>query len=179
MNVPNTLSIMRLLTIPVLIILIINSTAENYPYLIAVFVVSMLLDFFDGFFARLLNQETELGKILDPVADKLMIIGTVVALTISAGFPIWLAALILGRDLVILIASFFLFKDRHKVQPSVLIGKFAFSVMGLLIFIYIIDLAPAFDMEIVKRFLIVLNFSFIMWSFIEYYNVFKKVKHAK
>lgn len=177
LNVPNTLSFLRLLTIPFLIILILHAET-NYTCLLTVYLFSMFLDFFDGFFARLLHQETEFGKIIDPLADKLMVFATVVALAIKTDFPLWLAIFVIARDLAIILASIILFKGRKKVQPSILVGKIAFALMGLLIMTFIIDLHPILDLEIIKRFLIPLCFMFISWSCIEYYGVYKRLKNA-
>ncbi len=105
LNIPNTLSIIRLLLFPVIFLLITKSTASNYPYLIFVFFLAIALDFFDGYLARKLSQETELGKILDPVADKIMVFFIVLGLMIKSDFPIWLGVIIFLRDFFILAAA--------------------------------------------------------------------------
>lgn len=180
LNVPNALSGLRLLTAPVIFLLIIYSTPGNYPVLIAIFCFSMLLDLLDGYLARKLGQETELGKILDPVADKLMVVLIVLALMIKSNFPVWLGILILSRDVLILSASFILvkIKKRKKITPSILIGKVAFSVIGALILVFMLDLHHNLDLEILKRYFIVLSVGFLLWSVVEYYEVYKKEKNA-
>ena len=62
LNIPNILSGMRILTIPIIVLLIVHSTPYNYPVLILVFFFSIMLDFFDGYLARKLSQETKLGQ---------------------------------------------------------------------------------------------------------------------
>lgn len=178
LNIPNTLSGMRILTIPIIVLLILDSTTKNYPVLILVCIFSFFLDFLDGYLARKLSQETELGKILDPVADKLMVICVVSALVIKADFPIWLALIIITRDLLILVASTLIFRGKHKVVTSVLIGKIAFALLGILIMVYILDLSVYVNLEIWKRFFIVLSFSFLAWSWLEYYKIYKREKNA-
>ncbi len=113
-NIPNALSCMRILTIPVISLLILHSNARNYPILITVFFFSILLDFFDGFLARKLAQETELGKILDPIADKLMVLFIILALMIKSDFPLWLGIAIILRDFLILLASLIISKKIKK-----------------------------------------------------------------
>ena len=178
-NIPNTLSGMRILTIPAIVLLIVHSNARNYPILIAVYFFSILLDFFDGYLARKLSQETELGKILDPVADKLMVSSILIALVIKANFPLWLAVIIIGRDLLILTASAIMFRGKHTVIPSILVGKIAFALLGMLIMVYILDLTEYVDLEIFKRFFIVLSSSFLVWSWLEYYKIYKSEKNGQ
>lgn len=178
LNIPNILSGMRILTIPVIVLLIVHTTPYNYPLLILVFFFSILLDFFDGYLARKLSQETKLGQILDPVADKLMVSCIVVALIIKTDFPIWLGILIIGRDLLILAAGTVIFKGKQVIATSILIGKATFAMLGALIMIYILDLYPQINLQILKRFFIVLTVSFLAWSWVEYYQIYKREKNA-
>jgi cardiolipin synthase len=178
LSIPNILSGMRILTIPVIVLLIVHTTPSNYPVLILVFFFSILLDFFDGYLARKLSQETKLGQILDPVADKLMVFCIVVALIIKTDFPLWLGILIIGRDLLILAAAAVIFKGKHVITTSILIGKVTFALLGALIMIYILDLYQYINLQILKRFFIVLTVSFLAWSWIEYYQLYKRGKNA-
>lgn len=178
MNIPNMLSGMRILTIPVIVLLIVQSTSKNYPLLILIFFFSIILDFFDGYLARKLSQETELGQILDPLADKLMVSCIVVSLIIKTDFPLWLGIIIIGRDFFILAASAVIFRGKHVVTPSILIGKATFAVLGALIMVYILDLYEFIHLQILKRFFIVLTVSFLGWSWIEYYKIYKRDKNA-
>lgn len=178
LNIPNILSGMRILTIPIIVLLIVHTTPYNYPVLILVFFFSILLDFFDGYLARKLSQETKLGQILDPLADKLMVSCIVVALIIKTDFPLWLGILIIGRDLLILAAGAVLFKGKHVITTSILIGKATFALLGALIMIYILDLHPYINLHILKRFFIVLAVSFLAWSCVEYYHIYKREKNA-
>ncbi len=178
LNIPNILSGIRILTIPAIILLIVHTTPGNYPVLILVFFFSILLDFFDGYLARKLSQETKLGQILDPLADKLMVSCIIVALMIKTDFPIWLGILIIGRDLLILAAAAVIFKGKHMIATSILIGKATFALLGALIMIYILDLYPYIDLQILKRFFIVLTVSFLAWSWVEYYQIYKREKNA-
>lgn len=178
LNIPNTLSMLRIASIPFIVYFIITSNKANYPILIALYAVGTWLDFFDGYLARKLNQETELGMILDPIADKLIIMGTVVALVIKSDFPILLAVVIVGRDLVILVASLIIMRGRHVVAPALLVGKATFALMGTMLMVYITDLHPSLDMFIVKRFFVASTFCFLAWSFLDYYRAYQREKNA-
>jgi CDP-diacylglycerol--glycerol-3-phosphate 3-phosphatidyltransferase len=179
LNIPNILSGMRILTIPIIVLLIVHTTPYNYPVLILVFFFSIMLDFFDGYLARKLSQETKLGQILDPLADKLMVSCIIVALIIKTDFPLWLGILIIGRDLLILAAGAVIFKGKHVIATSILVGKATFALLGALIMTYILDLHPYIDLQILKRFFIVLAVSFLAWSWVEYYQIYKREKNAQ
>ena len=178
LNIPNILSAIRILTIPVIVFLVIRSTPQNYPVLILVFFFSIILDFFDGYLARKLSQETELGEILDPLADKLMVCCIVVALVIKTDFPLWLGILIIGRDVLILTAGAIIITGKHVVKTSILIGKATFALLGVLIMVYIVDLSQYVDLQILKRFFIALTVSFLAWSWFEYYLIYKRERNA-
>jgi CDP-diacylglycerol--glycerol-3-phosphate 3-phosphatidyltransferase len=177
-NIPNILSAIRMLTIPVIVFLIIRSTPRNWPVLILIYFFSIILDFFDGYLARKLSQETKLGKILDPLADKLMVACIVIALVIKSDFPLWLGILIIGRDFLILAAGAIIITGRHVVTTSILIGKATFALLSVLIMVYIVDLYDYVDLRILKRFFITLAVSFLAWSCLEYYFIYKREKNA-
>lgn len=178
LNIPNSMSLLRIILIPVLFLLILNFSPKMYPVLIVVYFFTVLLDFLDGFIARRFHQETELGKILDPLADKLLIFFLVIAFMVSAHFPVWLAFFIFFRDFCILLGSIIVYKKSHSVKPSLIIGKVTFAGMSALILFYVIDLNPSLDLEILKRFATALVFSFLLWSFGEYYKIYKEMKNG-
>jgi CDP-diacylglycerol--glycerol-3-phosphate 3-phosphatidyltransferase len=179
LNIPNSMSLLRILMVPILFLLITNFSPKNYSILIIVYFFTVLLDFTDGFIARKFGQETELGKILDPLADKLLIVALVVAFIIKSHFPIWLAVSIFIRDLCILLGSIIVYKKSHSVKPSIIIGKVTFAGMSVLILFYVIDLNPSVDLEILKKYAIALVFSFLLWSFEEYYKIYKDIKNGR
>jgi cardiolipin synthase len=179
LNIPNSLSLLRILMIPVLLLMIINFTPKIYTLLIALYFFTILLDFLDGFIARAFSQETELGKILDPLADKALVLILVIALIVTSNFPLWLAIPIILRDSMILLASYLIYRRSHSVKSSIIIGKITFASLSVLIFIFVIDLNPMIDLEILKRFTASLTMSFLIWSFGEYFMVYKEIKNGR
>ncbi len=177
LNIPNTLSMLRIMTIPVIVQLIIHSNRKNFPILIIIYFGSIWLDFFDGYLARKLSQETELGKLLDPLADKLMVFSLVTALVIKTDFPLWLGIVIIARDIMIVAVSAVVYKGKHTIFSSILVGKAAFALLGFLMLVYIVDLSDSLDLFIMKRFLIPLNLSFMLWSFFEYSKIYIRKKN--
>jgi cardiolipin synthase (CMP-forming) len=128
LTLPNVLSGIRIALIPVFVLLIVHepTTAAG----IVLFGVVMATDWVDGFIARRTGQVSELGKILDPVADRLAILSGLVALVVRGAFPLWAALLVVARDVAVLIVGAALLAGRHiriDVRP---IGKAAtFSLM--------------------------------------------------
>lgn len=98
-TVPNLLSFVRLLGVPLLLWLIIVPEADGWAFV--VLALSAISDWADGKLARLLNQYSRLGAVLDPLADRLYILATLAAFVVRGFIPLWLALLIVGRDLVL------------------------------------------------------------------------------
>ena len=120
MTVPNLLSMLRLALVPVFLYLLLN---EEYLSAIVVLALSSLTDYLDGYFARRFNQVTRLGQLLDPAADRLYIFSTLVGLSITGIIPIWLALVIIGRDLVLAIAYPILATHGYGPLPVHYLGK--------------------------------------------------------
>ena len=134
-TVSNLLSLLRIfLAIPIFIF-ISNSETE---LLLIVLVLAIITDYLDGYFARKLNEITELGKILDPFADKVCTTTGFIALTIFQGFPLWITVVIILRDVFILLGSLFIFKKAKLITPSNLPGKFTVFFISLLALVHIL-----------------------------------------
>ncbi|AZI57627.1 CDP-alcohol phosphatidyltransferase family protein [Nakamurella antarctica] len=102
LTVPNALSFLRLLGVPLFLWLLLGPEKDGWAF--TVLALSAISDWADGKLARLLNQYSRLGAILDPAADRLYVIATLVAFVIRGFIPWWLAALIIGRDVILAIA---------------------------------------------------------------------------
>jgi cardiolipin synthase (CMP-forming) len=95
---PNLLCVLRMvLAVPLVWTLV----EGHFAWTLAIFLVAAATDGLDGFLAKRLNCETELGKLLDPIADKLLLVSAFVTLTVMGLVPLWLAATAVARDLVI------------------------------------------------------------------------------
>ncbi len=113
-TVPNALSVLRLLGVPLFLWLALGPEADGWA--VVVLAVSSITDWLDGKLARLLNQTSRLGQLLDPAADRLYIVATVAALGIRDIMPWWLVGLLLGRDVVLLVFPPIL--KRHGYGPA-------------------------------------------------------------
>jgi CDP-diacylglycerol--glycerol-3-phosphate 3-phosphatidyltransferase len=100
LNVPNVLTVLRILLVPVLVVALLNQTAS--PWLAAaVFAIASLTDAVDGYIARARAQITTFGKLMDPVADKLLIIAALVVLVSQNRVPAWIAMVIIAREFAV------------------------------------------------------------------------------
>ncbi len=123
-NLPNALTLLRLALVPVFVILYMNG--KVIPAL-CVFVIAALTDFADGRIARTTNKITNFGKLVDPLADKLMVILTLVCHCAKGVFP-WIAlCIIVLKELIMIIGGLFLLQ-RGIVVYSNWIGKAATAV---------------------------------------------------
>ena len=101
MNLPTWITLSRLLGLPFILYLLNYPTTENRWICVAIFVLAAGTDWVDGYLARKLNQVTELGKFLDPLVDKLLVLGSLLALIELQLVPAWGVFLILAREIAI------------------------------------------------------------------------------
>jgi cardiolipin synthase len=97
-NGPNAISLARLFAVPVAVWLILRG---RYDIAFWLFVAAGISDGIDGYLARRLDARTELGRYLDPLADKMLLVSTYVALAVAAEMPTWVVILVVSRDVMI------------------------------------------------------------------------------
>lgn len=125
-SIPNFFSLSRIALVPVFLYAMLQGRIQMA---FLVFLFSALTDFLDGASARLLNQRTKLGALLDPVGDKMFMTGAFIILTIPSlnspnVLPIWLTAIVIGRDVLIISGALILyFLIQKKSFPPTLTGK--------------------------------------------------------
>lgn len=121
LNLPNTLTLMRIAAVPVFLICLVY---EHYGAGLAIFMAAAITDALDGALARLTDANTELGASIDPLADKLLMASSFIVLGWIGGVPLWLAILVISRDVVILLGylSIYFFAEPIDVKPTEL-GK--------------------------------------------------------
>ena len=128
LTVPNLISAVRIAMIPVFWALIVDE--DTTPWGILLFVAVVATDWVDGTVARRTGQVSELGKVLDPIADRAAIGAGLIALAVRGAFPAWAAALILARDVAVVTAGLVLAAKGMRIDVR-WIGKIA--TFGLMI----------------------------------------------
>ncbi|MGL5082184.1 MAG: CDP-diacylglycerol--glycerol-3-phosphate 3-phosphatidyltransferase [Microcoleaceae cyanobacterium] len=101
MNLPNWITLSRLVSVPFLLYGLHDSTVTGRWVCLVIFLTAAGTDWLDGYLARRLNQVTDLGKFLDPLVDKLLVLAPLLALIELGEIPAWGVFLILGRELAI------------------------------------------------------------------------------
>ncbi len=130
MNLPNYITLLRVVLIPFFINLMIYS---YYREALLVFVAACVTDALDGMIARLTGTKTELGAFLDPMADKLLIVSAFVTLVLLGKLPVWLVIIVVSRDAILTMGSLIIYftTSTLKIQPT-LIGKLT-TLMQLMV----------------------------------------------
>jgi CDP-diacylglycerol--glycerol-3-phosphate 3-phosphatidyltransferase len=100
LNVPNLLTLLRILLVPVLVVALVNETSSDW-LAAGVFAAASLTDAIDGYIARSRRQITTFGKLMDPVADKLLIIAALVVLLSLDRIPAWIVMVIIAREFAV------------------------------------------------------------------------------
>lgn len=119
MNLPNLLTLTRVLLIPLFVIFIIQ---KSFTHALVTFAIAGITDGIDGLVARITHQKTELGAYLDPIADKLLLICAFLTLAIIERLPGWLAVVVITRDVIILLGVLIMILNNYsvKIGPSLL-----------------------------------------------------------
>ena len=117
MNIPNILTIGRILLVPLLVIFLLEGRQLAALW---VFILAGFTDALDGFLARVLKQKTEFGAFIDPIADKLLLITSYITLAVLGVLPKWLAVIVVSRDVLICggIGILMLYERDFKIKPS-------------------------------------------------------------
>ncbi|WP_055669918.1 CDP-diacylglycerol--glycerol-3-phosphate 3-phosphatidyltransferase [Desnuesiella massiliensis] len=122
MNLPNILTIFRLFLIPVFLMVFFSGTPNYLLYSIIVFLIAGMTDILDGYIARKYNLVTKWGIVLDPLADKLMLLTVLSSLSIKNIIPSWIFVVVAMKEVLMIISGLFLYK-KDTVIPSNIFGK--------------------------------------------------------
>ena len=124
MNVPNTLTVIRLILVPVFVITMFASLPLQWSWLpLAIIVLSGITDVADGYIARHFNQITQLGKILDPLADKLSLLALSICIAVKFS-PFWIIAIVvIVKEILQILGGGYLMKKKIKIPSSRWFGK--------------------------------------------------------
>lgn len=122
MNIPNALTVLRMLMIPLMVYVFNNFGAQ---WAVIVYALASLTDVLDGYIARKYNQITDFGKLMDPLADKLMVIAMLLMLVINAYIPAWVLVVMVCKELAMVAGAALLLGGRKVVVMANKLGKAA------------------------------------------------------
>ena len=177
LNVPNILSFIRIL---VLVPFVVCVHSDNYLWAGIILILSGLTDLLDGYFARKFNQITKLGKMLDPIADKLTLITVMICSSIKFPriFPFMMILIL--KEILMLMASVVLLKLKKKPPASKWYGKlstvvFYFSITTIICIKAVFNL----DIENLNVFLMSITSICMLYSLGRYFSIFILILREK
>ena len=146
MNVPNTLTVLRVIMIPFFVLFMLGDITSVDKYIaLGIFIAASLTDTLDGYLARKNNQVTNFGKFMDPLADKLLVCAAMICLMDLDRLPSWIVIIIISREFIIsgfrLVAA-----DNDIVIAASYWGKFKTVSQMFMLILLIADLGGAFNM---------------------------------
>ena len=125
-NIPNILTIIRMILVPIFPIVFFSSSVNAHLIATIIYVVAGLTDFLDGFIARKYNLISKVGTVLDPLADKLMLLMVLFCLYLDNTLPVWIFIFILVKESFMILSGVYMyFKKESLVIPSNYYGKTA------------------------------------------------------
>lgn len=148
MNVPNALTLLRIFIVPLLVVVLLTNVSESWfgtpRYLLglALFVLAALTDLFDGMIARKWQQVSKLGKLLDPIADKLLISAALISLVEHQLAPAWAVVVIVGREFAVTGLRSIAATDGVVISASRM-GKFKMVAQVFTVGLLILSLTPS------------------------------------
>ena len=181
---PNLLSLIRILIIPVLVYLLMFPDPWSSLLAGALFIAASVTDYFDGYLARRNKSVSDLGKILDPLADKLMVASALVMLAAidrpnEPSVPAWLVVVVLARETAVTVLRGIALTEGIVMQAETL-GKYkfilqAFAVVGLLVHYRY----WGFDFFAAGLYFLVLSAAIGLWSGVNYHLQFFRLRQAR
>jgi cardiolipin synthase len=144
MNLPNILTLVRVLLIPFFVIFIIN---KNFQWAFFTFAIAGITDGIDGLVARITHQRTELGAYLDPIADKLLLSSAFISLAIVEFIPSWLVVTVITRDVIILVGFLVMWLTNYhpEIHPSLLSKMTTAFQIATILLVLMIDYSSTFQ----------------------------------
>jgi CDP-diacylglycerol--glycerol-3-phosphate 3-phosphatidyltransferase len=132
MTIANIITVLRILLVPIFLVILLTEMENKEIIAFLVFLIASISDAVDGYFARRLNQITELGKFLDPLADKLLVAAALLALVYLEFVAAWVAAVIIIREIFITgFRFYFVVKDSAFSTSSLAKKKTLFQIIAI------------------------------------------------
>ncbi len=173
LGLPNLITLTRLLFLPLIIYFIIQDSYKSDLLATLCLFLSGITDYFDGYFARKLQMRSELGRMLDPIVDKVMVGIIMLFLAAHKDLPYWYVSMVIGRDILILVASMHIISRIQMVKESNLVGKVTMTFFLLVIICYMLGLEPY------NRIIMIFSSILIPVSIVTYFISYKAIFFRK
>ena len=183
-TLPNFLSLIRILIIPLLVYLLTFPDRTSSLIAASLFLIASITDYFDGYFARRNKSVSDVGKILDPLADKLMVVSALIMLAAidrpgELSVPAWLVVIIIARETAVTIIRCIALTEGIVMQAEAL-GKYkfilqSFAVVGLLVHYVYWEI----DFYAAGIYFLALAAILALWSGVNYHLQFFRLRQAR
>lgn len=138
---PNLITLLRFFLLPFILYFLLKNTTSGLIIALILMGIAYFSDMIDGWVARKLHQESDLGKILDPLVDKLAVGAVALYTVIYKGFPLWALILVIAKDVLIVIGGWHLLRKRKIVPQPNRWGKYTVALWGVVLFFYLVELS--------------------------------------
>ena len=172
---PNTLTLFRIISVPIIVVLLLMPNRLTAFIAGLIFSAAAITDYFDGYLARRYGLVSNLGKVMDPVADKLLVSSSLVMLTALGWMPSWIACIIIGRELAVTGLRNIIAQNKMDVSASSL-GKYktGFQIAAIIPLMFHYP-ALGFDFQAIGMFFLWGALAFTLWSGADYFLRFRKL----
>ncbi|HEY7168927.1 MAG TPA: CDP-diacylglycerol--glycerol-3-phosphate 3-phosphatidyltransferase [Candidatus Binatia bacterium] len=180
-TLPNCLSLVRILIVPVLVYLLTYNDPVSALIAAILFLLAALTDFLDGYLARRTRSVSDLGKILDPLADKLMIASALIMLAAmdrpaEPSVPAWLVVMVIAREIAVTVIRGIALTDGLVMEAESL-GKYKFIMQAFAVFGLLVHYRYwGFDFYAAGMYFLVLSTIIALWSGINYHIQFLRIR---
>jgi CDP-diacylglycerol---glycerol-3-phosphate 3-phosphatidyltransferase len=137
LNVPNVLTVVRILLVPVLVVALLEKTGDGDLLAAIVFAVASITDAIDGYLARARNWVTTFGKLMDPIADKLLIVAALIALVSLGRLDAWVAMVIISREMAVTVLRVAVGAQQGTVISASAFGKLKTAIQVAMVMVLI------------------------------------------
>lgn len=169
MNIPNLLCVLRIFLVPIFIYVFFSPMKNNLTISFAIVILAGLTDILDGYIARKFNLVTKLGIVLDPLADKMMLLSVLVSMTVKGMLPLWIIVVVALKESAMIIGALVLHKNHEIIVPANIYGKAATASF------YVAILAVVFKTSFYLFFMI-LFVALTFLALLMYSNNFRKIR---
>lgn len=163
-NLPNLLTFLRVLLVPVILLLLLGDDETLRWWAFGIFVFAAATDSIDGWVARRFNGVTRWGQLADPIADKLLIIGSLASLAYVGELPWWAVNVIVAREVAVTLLRVRLVQRLNLVMPASVWGKIKTTSQVIAVGVFLV---PGLSPMLAQR-LLDLAVILTVWSGIEY-----------
>ncbi len=175
MKLPNVLTLLRIAMIPLFIFLFFSDLNGNYTYAFIVFFIAGITDILDGYIARRFDMVTDAGKVLDPLADKLMLMTVLICLASTNMVPLWLIVVMIIKELTMVYGGIRLYFSKTQIIiPSNKFGKMATVLFYIAICLVLLNVD-----HIIATLILYIAVGLALYAFFNYIRIAIKTKNKE